>query len=310
MIRIDDYNVGMKQIDVNLASLDLNLITALDALLRLHSVSGAAEAVGRTQSAMSHSLARLRDHFRDPILVRDGWAMHPTPLAEQLRPRVAEAARAARLVFETKTVFDPATTRRRIRIASPDLCASLFTSFIAELSRDAPNGSIEFVAAESARQAVLNSDADIGLGFGHPKSDPNLLLCEIGPLEWCTFAPRGHPFCKDASQARWAASQHIVVGQSGAREGPVEKALRRNRLKRRVVCHVANFSSALSLAAETQALFTTLRAPFERSATRLGMAACAVPFPMPSAPAALMFRADYGDPFSIWVRERCLRSFD
>ncbi len=308
MTRIDVYYDCMNQNDINLAMLDLNLITALNALLEHQSVSDAANAVGRTQSAMSHSLSRLRRHFRDPILVRDGWSMRPTPVAERMRPRVAEAVRAARRLFENETDFDPSTTTRRIRVMAPDLCASLFTSFIGDVSRLAPGTSVEFAEGTQIRQAILNSEADIGLGFGRPKSDPNLVVHHIAPLEWCTFAPQDHPYKVKASEAVWVASRHIVVGQSSAAEGPIEKAIRKQGLSRHVVCYASNFSAALGLAAENDALFTTLRTPFERMAKRLGLAACPLPFPMPKAPASLMFHTDYGDRFSIWLRELCLKA--
>lgn len=298
----------MKQIDTHLAALDLNLITALNALLENQSVSMAAYSVGRTQSAMSHSLSRLRDHFRDPILVRDGWAMRLTPFAEELRPRAAAAAHSAQQLFATSYDFNPATTTQRIRIAAPDLCTSLFTGLISELSGSAPLASVEFVEGSMARQAVINAEADVGLCFGYPKSDPNLVLQEIKPLDWCTFAPTGHEYGFNKTQAVWCASRHVVVGQGGVNEGPVERTLRKLGVERHVVCYAPNFSAALNLAAETDALFTTLRSPFERTARRQGVEANPLPFDMPDAPATLIFRADYGDPFTIWLRKECLRA--
>ena len=292
--------------NVNLAALDLNLVTALNALLAEQSVSAAADAVGRTQSAMSHSLARLRDHFQDPLLVRDGWAMRLTPFAEELRPRVTAAALAAQRLFATTSDFDPATTERRIRIATPDLCALLFTGLIKDLSEAAPLTSVEFTEGSVARQAVLRSEADIGLSFGRPKQDANLMLEEIAPLEWCTFAPAGHDFARRGTLACWSDARHVVVGQGGAQEGPVEKALRKGKIARHVACYASNFSAALSLAAETGALFTTLCAPFEETARKFGMTARPLPFEMSDAPATLIFRSDYGDPFSTWLRQRCL----
>ena len=97
---IDDYYNYMNKNDINLATLDLNLITALNALLEHQSVSDAAQAVGRTQSAMSHSLARLRDHFRDPILVRDCWSVRLLPLAERTPPVTPRAAQESALDHE------------------------------------------------------------------------------------------------------------------------------------------------------------------------------------------------------------------
>ena len=308
MYQIDVYNDCMKQTDVELAALDLNLITALSALLDHGSVSKAAEAVGRTQSAMSHSLSRLRDHFRDPLLVRNGWGMLLTPFAEELRPRVSAASEAAKLVFATNFGFEPAKTTRRIRIAAPDLCSSLFTGLISDLGTKAPLASVEFLETRTARNAVLRSDADIGLGFGFPKSDPNLKFHEISPLDWCTFAPIDHDYSQRPSVETWCASRHILVGQGSAQDGPVEKILRKNGIERHVVGYTSNFSAALILASETGALFTTLRAPFEETAKRLGMGSIPLPFPMPNASTALMFRSDYGDPFSIWLKDLCLKA--
>ena len=308
MKQIDVYYDCMKQNDVRLAALDLNLITALSALLNHGSVSIAAEAVGRTQSAMSHSLSRLRVHFRDPLLVRDGWGMLLTPFAEDLRPRVSAAAEAARLVFATNYGFDPVKTTRRIRIAAPDLCSSLFAGLISDLGKSAPLASVEFSESRAARNAVLRSEADIGLGFGKPKSDPNLVFHPIAPLDWCTFAPIDHAYCQSPSAGSWSASRHVLVGQGGKQEGPIEKMLRKNGIERHVVGYASNFSAALILASETGTLFTTLRAPFEEAAIRLGMVAVSLPFPMPKAPTTLMFRADYGDPFSIWLKDLCLNA--
>ena len=306
--QIDGYYNCMNENDVRLAALDLNLITALNALLDRQSVSEAAEAVGRTQSAMSHSLSRLRNHFRDPLLVRDGWAMRLTPFAVNLRPRVIAAAEAAKLMFATSFGFDPATTTRRIRIAAPDLCTSLFTNFIGALAREAPVASVEFIEGSMARQAVMRSEADIGLGFGTPMPDPNLTLHKIAPLDWCSFAPKGHEYGRSSTIETWSASRHILVGQGGAQQGPVEKILRKHGIERHVVCYASNFSAALNLAAQTGALLTTLRPPFEQTALRLGMTALPTPFTMPNAPATLMFRADHGNPFCLWLKELCLSS--
>ncbi|MCJ8310323.1 MAG: LysR family transcriptional regulator [Rhizobiaceae bacterium] len=298
----------MNQNHVNLASLDLNLITALSALLEHRSVTVAARHVGRTQSAMSHSLTRLRDHFHDPILVRDGWTMQLTPFGERLRPRVEQAAQATRMLFENSVDFDPALSSAVIRIATPDLCTQLFTDFIGAVSRQAPSASVEFVEASSVRQSVLNSKADIGLVFGHPKANANLSVHPLAALDWCTFTPRGHAYATQQSRQVWSDAHHIVVGSSGGTAGPIDKAMRKRGIERRVLCYATNFSSALCLAAEHNALFTTVRAPFEQAAGQLGLVATPPPFDMARAPVSLLFRADHGDPYAIWLRKLCVEA--
>ncbi|WP_425039780.1 LysR family transcriptional regulator [Primorskyibacter sp. S187A] len=294
--------------DVSLSNLDLNLLTALEALLTHASVSQAAASVGRTQSAMSHSLARLRDHFGDPILVLDGRIMRLTPRAERLQPLVLEAAAAMRAVFAQEDRFDPAASQRKIKIAAPDLCAPLLSGWIGAVARKAPSAAVEFVDVASVRQAVVTSQADVGLAFGHPKPDANLEIVPLTPLAWCSFAPAAHPFAKHPSGSTWAGAAHVIVGTTGADEGPVARASRAQGLHRDVRCHAPNFSAALVLAASSNALFTTLREPFAGLAEQLGLVACPPPFEIDPAPLSLILRKSYGDRFHLWLRQLSLEA--
>lgn len=306
MHQIDDLYILMNENELNLAALDLNLLTALHALLENASVSDAAAAVGRTQSAMSHSLSRLRDHFKDPLLVRNGWEMRPTPFAEDLHPKVNQAAEAVRALFHPEAPFDPATSTVRVRIATPDLCVPLFSPLIAKVAQSAPGITVEFIAAPSSiRDAVLHSDADVGLGFGHPHSDPNLNVLDAAPLQWCTFAKKDHLYVRHPDSATWGGSAHIVVGQPDMPLGPVETKAAAHDIDRTVQCYAPNFNAALTLAADSNALFTTLREPLEPVARKLNLVACPPPFEMQLAPTVLMLRTDYGDPFQLWLRTLC-----
>src|SRR6188768_1172580 len=97
---------------MNLGNLNLNLLTVLDAVLRERSVTGAAARLGLSQPAVSASLARLRRHFDDPLLVRNGNAYDLTPLGEQLVEPVAAALAQIERVFETSRAFQPADSDR------------------------------------------------------------------------------------------------------------------------------------------------------------------------------------------------------
>src|SRR5258708_35667315 len=92
---------------MNLASVDLNLLVALDALLAERSVSRAADRVGLSQPGMSNTLARLRKLFGDPLLVREGLALVPTPRAESLRQPVADALSLIQQALDNRPGFDP-----------------------------------------------------------------------------------------------------------------------------------------------------------------------------------------------------------
>jgi DNA-binding transcriptional LysR family regulator len=112
----DDAGSG----EMNLANLDLNLLVPLDALLRERSVTRAAASLGLSQPSLSSSLARLRRHFRDELLVRVGNSYELTPLAVQLRRRTEVALISVERAFAAEPTFDPATSQREYRIVASD----------------------------------------------------------------------------------------------------------------------------------------------------------------------------------------------
>src|SRR6476646_1849722 len=109
---------------MNLNSLDLNLLTALDALLMEASVSRAAMRIGLSQPAASHALQRLRDLIGDPLLVRNGARMELTPRALALRSPLAQALEQVRGLF-VPDAFDAVSSERQFRVMMPDLCVEL-----------------------------------------------------------------------------------------------------------------------------------------------------------------------------------------
>src|ERR1700736_6050681 len=130
---------------MNFNSLDLNLLVALDALLREASVSRAAMRIGLSQPAASHALARLRDLIGDPLLVRSGARMELTPRAQALRGPLAQALEQVRGLFIPDD-FDAARSERQFRLMMPDLAVELLMPPLMEkITQAAPNVRIEIV---------------------------------------------------------------------------------------------------------------------------------------------------------------------
>lgn len=309
MLQIDGYYQGMNDINNILAKLDLNLLTALHALLQFQSVSRAAEAVGRTQSAMSHSLARLRHQFQDPLLVRDGWSMRLTPTGKSMAPQVAQVAAAVGALFDGNKPFDPKTSDRAIRIATRDICVGLLTPLIAAIAKAGAGLSVEILETTRIRAAVAANEADIGFGFGSVKPNATLDVRFVKDLSWCVFAPDGHPYITSPDVETWAAASHVLVGSPGHQTGPVEAKTEALGLNRHVFCYAPNFSAALGLAVDCNALFTSLKEPFCFNGPPQGMTTCPMPFQtdfaMPNAPAILTLRKSWGDPFETWLASIC-----
>src|SRR5882762_2016001 len=130
---------------MNLNALDLNLLTALDALLMEASVSRAAMRIGLSQPAASHALQRLRDLIGDPLLVRNGARMELTPRAVALRAPLAQALDQIRGLFTTDD-FDAASSERQFRLMMPDLAVELLMPPLMEkITKIAPNVRIDVV---------------------------------------------------------------------------------------------------------------------------------------------------------------------
>ncbi len=309
MLQIDCYDYFMNDIDKLLARLDLNLLTALNALLHHQSVSKAAHAVGRTQSAMSHSLSRLRHHFQDALLVRDGWSMKPTPAARNLAPRVANVALAVGALFERPEAFDPQGSNRTIRIATRDICVPLLTTLIAEITTAGPGLSVEVAESTRIRDAVSANEADIGFGFGADEQSATLDVRFVKNMSWCVFAPADHPYVNTPDVETWIKASHILVGSPGHQSGPVEAKVDALGLSRHISCYAPNFTAALGLVAKCNALFTSLKEPFCQNGAPPGLSACPMPFTadlaMPQAPAVLTLRKSWGHPFETWLAELC-----
>ena len=151
----------------NLAKLDLNLLVALDALLTERSVTRAAARIGVGQSAMSHSLARLRTLFSDEILTRAPEGMRPTPKAMRLAEEVREALARIEAIVAPPPAFDPATADRVFTLGIPDSTeVMMMPALVAHLQKVAPG--VRLLLRTVDRLRILQDlDADrVDLGIG------------------------------------------------------------------------------------------------------------------------------------------------
>ncbi|MGJ8680892.1 LysR family transcriptional regulator [Paraglaciecola sp.] len=131
---------------MNIAKIDLNLLVYLDVLLRERNVTKAASQLGITQPAMSNSLKRLRDLFKDPLLVRTSEGMAPTQRAKELQPIIREVLSKLESTIQTSTEFSPSTSNRTFRIMASDYAEStLLMEVIKKLNQLAPNISLDLI---------------------------------------------------------------------------------------------------------------------------------------------------------------------
>ncbi len=231
--------------------IDLNLLTALDALLTEGSVAGAARRLGLSASAMSRTLARLRDATGDPLLVRAGRGLVPTPHATKLRARVPDLARDVQAVLRPAAGgLDLVTLRRSFTLRSNEgFVEALGARLVAAVTAAAPGVRLRFAQKADKDVRPLREglvDLEIGvLGASGPEVRVQALFRDA----FVGVARLGHPLLtSEITAARYAAYSHVVASRRGSATGPVDVALAALGLTRSVVAVVPSFPAAVAIA--------------------------------------------------------------
>jgi DNA-binding transcriptional LysR family regulator len=272
-------------------NLDLHSLECLEALLRERSVSRAAEQVGLSQSAMSEMLARLRERFGDPLLVRARAGMQPTPRAEELRPHLRDVLdRLASLTVDAAAPFDPASCTTRFRLAASDYTQFLFMPpLVATLRSAAPNACIDVLAVNILSVEVALETGDIDCVVAYFLNPPQgLRPAPLFDEQYVWIARRGHPAIGAMTSAEtFAALDHLVVAPSGLTyfSGAVDEALAERGLSRRVVVRSPHFLLAAHLVATSDLVL----APSSRAAAQIAryLPVSCRPLPFPTRDIAL-----------------------
>jgi DNA-binding transcriptional LysR family regulator len=289
---------------MNLNSLDLNLLVALDALLREASVSRAAMRIGLSQPAASHALARLRDLIGDPLLVRSGARMELTPRAQALRGPLAQALDQVRGLFIPDD-FDAGRSERQFRLMMPDLAVELLMPPLMEkITQAAPNVRIDVVpwrgpaifTAEFARTIdLVISIGDAFTGFHRQRlyTDSDALAVR-----------RGHPAgAKLQRREAFLNARHVAVVIRGQSEDLIDAWLRTKGIERRIALVVSGYLEALHVTARTDLVAFVPRRLIGALSKQMSLITVAPPFD-PGIDEQFMFyptRAQM-DPGSIWLR--------
>lgn len=242
--------------EIDLHRVDLNLLVVFEVLMETRSVTATAQKIGRTQSAVSHSLARLRDQLGDPLLVRVGGKMQPSPYAEMIIADVRPILRSIRRVITPRDLFDPATSDRIFRIAMPTL-----TKVIAEVSArveaEAPHVKIEWLPAHRDVYAALSEGLiDLAHLGGEPRLPDGLEQQVMEPFSWVTFARRDHPACADWGLEAWRRYPHLMVNVTQSMQNPFPVAAQDDPGSRRVSAMIGDSAGVASLLAKSDFLAT------------------------------------------------------
>lgn len=288
----------------DLAGHDLNLLVALHALLRERHVSRAAAQVGVSQPAMSRALARLRETFDDPLLVRGKAGMQPTARALELYPQLEEILAEVRDLIRPAE-FTPKLATGTLRVAAPDLMVyMLIPGLMRSLAEQAPGLELEIVPwLPTWREGLELGEIDLCVGLPSG-GEPNIYARTLFESDWACVLRKGHP----ALRAKWtverfAALTHVLVSLTGRGRGQLDDALAELGLSRRVALRVPFPVLTPLLVAETDLVLTTPRWLACKLADHVGLAIRRPPVSVPPVRVAMLWHErSHRDPAHRWFR--------
>jgi len=298
----------MSKIDVR--AINLNLLPALEALLVEGNVGAAARRVHVSQSAMSHSLARLREVFGDPLFVQSGRKMVRTAMAERLAAELPGALDGLERACAAPAPFAPATSRRVFRIATFDFFElALLPDLLAYLGARAPGIEVEVERFTPAHvPALVAGEIDVALLGDVALPMAGLRREPLADDPFVVLARRGNRRIKRRLDLdTYLALGHVVVSVEGRRDGPVDRALVRLGRTRRVVLRVPHFMSAPLAVMRSDHVCTLARVVAARASELFDLRVMPVPLDVPPARAvAFWSRRAEADDGGRWFRELLL----
>jgi DNA-binding transcriptional LysR family regulator len=302
-----------------MSRVDLNLLTALDALLSERSVTGAARRLGLSVSAMSRTLTRLRTVTGDRLLLQAGRALVLTPYAEQLSGRIPALLReAAAALGRADYRFDAATLEQRFTVrAGEGFIELLGPALMDRIHRAAPGVQLRFAPKPDwDAQPLREGSVDLEVGIVRT-SAPEVRTRALLRDHYVGVCREGHPLlgrldAGGVSMEQWAAYGHVMTSRSGEAENPMDVAMATRNKQRNVLMVAPSYTSAMQLVRFSDMLAVIPHSCLGNAfmpdyAARNGLHAFELPLSVPAFNVSAIWhpRIDH-DPAHRWFREQVL----
>lgn len=293
--------------EVHLPGLDLNLLPALEALLKRRNVSEAAKDVGLSQPAMSRALARLREVLGDPLLVRvpgGGYAL--SPRGQQLSAQLITALDHVKAVFR-EPGFDPASTQRTIRIAGLDTHTLLLApALMTRLGHEAPGIDIRFENySPNIVERVETGQLDLVFATSTTPLPPGSRSETYALDRLALVLRKGHPMAR----RKWAVEdyarvKHVGISIFGDAGSDLDAQLAKFGVQRRMALVTPTFIAALAVVAQTDMATTMSRVFAGRFADQFGLILKEPPLPSLDLDLTIVWsHVRAADPVLAWLRK-------
>jgi DNA-binding transcriptional LysR family regulator len=299
--------------NIHLSRVDLNLFVVFDAIYTEGGITLASKQLSLTQPAISHALGRLRDLFGDPLFLRQGKTMIPTPLARVMIDPVRQALQGFEATLKRVDRFDPATAHKHFTVGMRDVRElNMLPDLLRTITRTAPFIDIAVVRAERKQL-----EAELAAGTLDAAIDVRLALSDevrrqlIGAERLVVVTRPRHPTVKrELDLETYLSQEHILVSSRRRGFGVEDYELSRQGFKRRIRLRCQHYFAACRVVSETD-LILTMAERYARMVNRL-FHNRVLPFPLevPDYDAYLYWHVNAeADPANRWLRNLLVTAF-
>ena len=297
---------------MHLSRVDLNLFVVFDTIYAEGSITRAGRRLNLSQPAISHALGRLRQMFDDPLFIRQGHAMTPSPLARRMLEPIRQSLQGLEVTLNKVDRFDPATAVKRFTIGMRDVMESVvLPDLMREVARSAPRVDISVVRAERRElerelsAGTLDAAIDVLLPL------PEEIRRDRLAVEWLTvMARRRHPKVRSKLDLdTYLAQEHILVSSRRRGLSAEDFELGRHNLTRRVRLRCRNNFAACRVVSETDLILTMPRRYARILNAQFNNQLLAFPLEVPAFDTYVYWHANAaGDPANQWLRQLLSRT--
>lgn len=289
---------------------NLNILSVFEAILETRSVSKASEKLGISQPSMSYTLARMREVFDDPMFIRVGNEMQPTPRAMAIAVPVRQVLEIMRGEIFRAQSFDPATSTQTFTLCMTDVAeTSLMPKIVQAVQQAAPHVRLKTVSpmSEKVEKGLESGAVDLAIGYFPDVKAPSLLtrqLVRSGGFV-CIAAEDNPHIPKDGlTLSAFTRAPHIAVRIEGRSQEVIEQAMDVLNISRNVVLTIPHFFGLMSLIPRTDMISTVPVALAQAFAGQQGVRVHPLPFDSPRVDVVLVWHRRFQkDPANKWLRE-------
>lgn len=286
--------------------MDLNLLNVFATIYREQNLSRAAEQLFLTQSAVSHNLRKLREHFNDPLFVRDGRTMRPTPLAQRLAPQLQQSLSELQALASPADSFDPSSSQRHFVIGARDAMESLLlVRLVKAIGEVAPHVKLSSVKLDRSNMArdLARGRLDFALDVPVPVG-PDVSYAATVNDDFCVVAAHQHAYVQKPNLKTYLQSNHIAVSARPSGPTIVDFALQKLGHQRRVQLRCQHYHAACAVAADTPLLVTLPKGIAAQMHNPEKTTLLPLPLKMAAIELHLYWHSSSdGDPGNQWLRE-------